>query len=149
MISFGIEYVLLVIDVNNFKLLSDSYGNLFGDQVLILLARAIESMTDSSNVISRIGGDEFGVLLPKSSVNAGKSFAKKLSSCFTEKINTRRALIKKLTLSIGIEQYCNGDNDIKSVMLRVDEALYLAKQNDQNCIMSSPNQCSKSVIEWR
>jgi diguanylate cyclase (GGDEF)-like protein len=135
----GIKYVLLLIDIDNFKLVNDNYGHLVGDQVLTLLANAMESLTDPSDVIGRIGGDEFAILLPDSSTNDGKSRAEQLSTCFIEKINTLGILILKPTLSIGIDQYRHGDKDTKSVMTRADEALYSAKQNGRDCIILSTN----------
>jgi diguanylate cyclase (GGDEF)-like protein len=133
------EYALLVIDVDNFKCVNDSYGHLLGDQVLILLANAIESITGPSHIIGRIGGDEFAILLPELSSREAKVRAEQLSVCFIEKINTLGILILKPTLSIGIEQYRYGDKDAKSVMTRADEALYSAKINGRGRIMLSTN----------
>ena len=139
-LRLGMEYVLLVIDIDNFKLVNDSYGHLVGDQVLILLANAIEAITGVSNIAGRIGGDEFAILLPELCVDAGRNRAEQLSICFTDKINTLGALKSKTTLSIGIEEYRHGDNDTKSVMSRADKALYVAKQNGRNCIIVSTSQ---------
>jgi diguanylate cyclase (GGDEF)-like protein len=140
-LRLGMGYVLLVIDIDNFKLVNDSYGHLIGDQVLILLANAIESITGASNVVGRIGGDEFSILLPDLCADVGISRAEQLSVCFTEKISGLSALILKPTLSIGIEEYRHGDNDTKSVMSRADKALYIAKKNGRNQIILSTNQC--------
>jgi diguanylate cyclase (GGDEF)-like protein len=141
------EYVLLVIDIDNFKLVNDNYGHLVGDQVLILLANAIGSTIGSNNVSGRIGGDEFAILLPELGTDAGTSLAEQLSAYFSEKINTLGALILKPTLSIGVEQYRPGDSNTKSVMFRADKALYLAKKNGRNCIIVSTNQRSQSLLE--
>ena len=138
-LNLGMEYALLVIDVDNFKCVNDSYGHLLGDQVLILLANAIESITGPSHIIGRIGGDEFAILLPELSSREAKVRAEQLSVCFIEKINTLGILILKPTLSIGIEQYRYGDKDAKSVMTRADEALYSAKINGRGRIMLSTN----------
>ena len=146
-LRLGMEYVLLVIDIDNFKSVNDSYGHLVGDQVLILLSNAIGSTTGSNNVAGRIGGDEFAILLPESGTDAGISRAEQLSACFSEKINKLGAIMLKPTLSIGVEQYRHGDNDTKSVMLRADKALYLAKQNGRNCIIVSTNRRSQSLLE--
>jgi diguanylate cyclase (GGDEF)-like protein len=138
----GMEYVLLVIDIDNFKLINDSYGHLVGDQVLILLSNAIGATIGESNVAGRIGGDEFAILLPGLGSDAGRDRAKQISACFSEKIDTLGALILKPTLSIGVDQYRYGDNNTKSVMFRADKALYRAKQNGRNCISVSTNQYS-------
>lgn len=143
-LRLGMEYVLLVIDVDNFKLVNDSYGHLVGDQVLILLANSIESITGASNVAGRIGGDEFAILLPDLGADAGRSRAEQLSTCFAEKISTLGALILKTTLSIGITEYQHGDNDTKSVMSRADKALYIAKENGRNGIVLSNSQSIES-----
>ncbi|MFT5664685.1 MAG: diguanylate cyclase (GGDEF)-like protein [Gammaproteobacteria bacterium] len=142
-LRLGMEYVLLVIDIDNFKLINDNYGHLVGDQVLILLSNAIGSTTGASNIAGRIGGDEFAILLPELGTDAGRSRAKQLAICFAQKIDTLGALVLKPTLSIGVEQYRHGDNDTKSVMFRADKALYRAKQNGRNCIVVTTNQYSQ------
>jgi diguanylate cyclase (GGDEF)-like protein len=146
-LRLDMEYVLLVIDIDNFKLVNDSYGHLVGDQVLILLANTIASITGPNDVAGRIGGDEFAILMPELCADAGRSRAEQLSARFTEKMSAPVKLISKPTLSIGIAEYQYGDNDPKMVMSWADKALYTAKQKGRNSITLSPRFQNNSAKE--
>jgi len=128
------KYLLLVIDIDNFKSANDTYGHLVGDQVIVLLAKIIQSMIQSPDIAGRLGGDEFTILVSNSTVYEVKQLAESISSCFVKDILGFDERLVNLTLSIGIAERNADDQSINHVLEQADKALYGAKNQGKNCI---------------
>lgn len=129
----GERLALLLIDIDHFKQANDSHGHLHGDQVLIALARKLESLTarGEDSHCARLGGDEFALLLPNASLHDAFTLAEKLrtsiSSHIFEPENSRASL------SIGVTSLrAAGDLPIETLISCADEALYRAKLLGRN-----------------
>ncbi len=123
---------LLIIDIDFFKNINDTYGHLVGDAVLKEFADVLIQNTRRNDIVSRIGGEEFSIIISNDSVQSAHSFAKKLGKHIQ---NHTFKEINKLTVSIGISSYIQGDS-FKSLFSRADQAMYQAKKSGRNCVVN-------------
>lgn len=122
---------LLLIDVDFFKRINDTFGHQVGDFVLKQVADCIRSVIRGDDIAGRFGGDEFIVLLPGADANAVASVARRLQ----EKVNENSDLVSRgVTLSIGYTSQIitNKDHDTEQLLKQADDALYHAKENGRN-----------------
>ncbi len=124
------SFSILLIDLDYFKLINDTYGHLKGDHVLQEVARILKYCSRESDVVARWGGEEFIMLLPHTDIEEAIVVGEKLRS--TVEIHDFKDGIK-LTCSIGIAQFHKHDNK-KDVFSRADTALYKAKDLGRNRI---------------
>ncbi len=116
---------ILFIDVDNFKTINDTYGHDKGDAVLGMLAKTISSTVRDGDIISRMGGEEFVILLPM----ADKDLALQISN----RIHESLANNKKHTLTVSIGVSIGKENETLADMInRADNAMYIAKDNGKN-----------------
>lgn len=128
-------YTMLVIDVDYFKEVNDSNGHNIGDQVLMTLANALKQHLRKDDIIVRWGGDEFVVILPRTTEIEALAIAENFrGSLETVPIKTNKGVIH-FTITIGISEFLLSE-PIKQVFERSDEALYQAKQQGRNCVVS-------------
>jgi len=125
---------LLMIDVDLFKPINDTYGHAFGDEVLRELARAIEGELRATDVPCRYGGDEFAVVLPETDADEARRVAQRM-------LDTVRALpvrpprgseALRLSLSIGVATYPEDGETAGDLIASADSRLYLAKQSGRS-----------------
>lgn len=124
------EYCMVMIDIDDFKVINDTYGHAIGDSVLKLVTQTIRAHIRDTEPFGRIGGEEFAVMLPLGRAQANERcemIRHAVEQCHLdrEKINT------KMTVSIGFA-YQNNGFDIDTMLSRADEALYKAKENGKN-----------------
>jgi diguanylate cyclase (GGDEF)-like protein/PAS domain S-box-containing protein len=124
---------LLFIDLDGFKQVNDSFGHEIGDRLLVTIARRLTHCLRSSDTVSRLGGDEFTVILraiPKIQVAA--RVAEKILTMITEPINLQGHIIK-ISASIGISVYPHHTQDSETLIKLADSAMYRAKHHGKNC----------------
>lgn len=126
---------ILMIDIDFFKTINDTYGHLVGDDVLKYLTRHIENSLRESDIFARFGGEEFVVLLPETDLEEGLIVAEKIRLLFSENIYIENKVSIPFTVSIGVSQYKN-EPLLEKVIQRADEALYKAKNNGRNKVES-------------
>lgn len=123
----GQSFSVLLLDIDHFKNVNDTYGHATGDLVLKELARKMESAVLPPHTIARIGGEEFAILLqepfPEKAIEKAEELRKFLLSAKWE--------ILPITVSMGITHYQNGDTP-NSLYIRADDALYASKRNGRN-----------------
>lgn len=126
----GKPFSLLIIDVDFFKKINDTYGHLQADKILLRLAQLIERESRRYDVVARFGGEEFFILLP----NTNLAKAKKVAERFRKAI-LKDAFMKKygVTISGGVSEYKERDN-FEKISKRADDALYKAKKEGRNRI---------------
>lgn len=123
-----VQCALLVIDLDDFKEINDTHGHLFGDEVLINVSHTIRKMFRAEDIIGRIGGEEFLVLMKNVS---GKE--KVIARCEKLLVAIQNTTEKcKLTASIGVEIVSGGSIQYSELFTRADEALYKAKNGGKN-----------------
>jgi len=123
-------FALILIDIDFFKIVNDTYGHLIGDEVLKDFAKIIQNNLRSTDIVGRWGGEEFIIICPNTDKDAAYSLASTIKELIQKHLFTRNL---SLTLSAGISdiQACH---DIDTLLLSVDKALYRAKENGRNRI---------------
>lgn len=129
---YGHESVIVLLDVDNFKSINDTYGHLIGDQVLVQLAQLITNNVRKSDIISRFGGEEFVILAPKTSLLEGAILAEKLRKLISEEFFITDTITLHITASFGVSLLEAGKKRQASYFSKADKALYQAKGRGKN-----------------
>jgi diguanylate cyclase (GGDEF)-like protein len=127
---------LIMLDVDYFKRINDTYGHAIGDSVLKSLAEILKSTIREVDLIGRLGGEEFALILPETCLADAVTFAERLRALIA---NTGLACMNgevTITASFGIASYAEDDNSLDILTRKADEALYRAKQNGRNRVES-------------
>ena len=119
---------LIYIDMDGFKSINDRFGHLFGDEILRGAALAMRAVLRSADLLARIGGDEFSVLLPETDVEGGRGVANKLRKALSAYSQRLDPVIPPLSFSAGVAQLRREDKSIDDLLARADEAQYRAKE---------------------
>lgn len=130
----GDAFALMMLDIDYFKTVNDTYGHLVGDAVLVQMTNLIKKNIRDSDIFARWGGEEFVLLLPHVSLKKAQGIANFLRIHIeTEKFSE----IDKMTCSFGVTLYKDGDC-IETIIKRADLALYQAKNSGRNrvCIVN-------------
>lgn len=129
---------LLMIDADFFKKINDEYGHHRGDLMLCAIAKGIESVCRGSDIIFRYGGEEFVVLLGKTNLDGAKTIAERIRQHIGQTHISHNGKQIGTTVSIGIATRRPGKKEhINDLFDRADMALYQAKANGRNCVVSS------------
>ena len=119
---------LVIIDIDHFKKINDTYGHLKADGMLFRLAKVVKGTSRKSDIAARFGGEEFFILLPGTSFEKAKKFASRLKSAIHKDSMLKRY---KVTVSGGITEYRQKDSKLK-FKDRADKALYRAKEGGRD-----------------
>lgn len=123
---------LLMIDIDRFKHINDTYGHHSGDIVIRNISDNLHSLTKKSDIVARLGGEEFAVLLPDTDLKGALFIAEKIRA--TVEMNTikleRRSI--SATISLGICELNERIQNIEAMLKCADDALYLAKNSGRN-----------------
>jgi diguanylate cyclase len=122
---------LLVIDVDHFKMVNDSYGHDAGDEALKLIAETICSALCNEDVTGRLGGEEFGVFIPNRPPDYISRIAEHIRSSITEVIFVPKGRRHQLSISVGGLIF-EENLTFQELYKKADELLYLAKSNGRN-----------------
>lgn len=122
--------LLIIIDIDHFKKVNDVYGHLCGDRALRHMSDAIKTNIRESDVFVRMGGEEFAILLPETSLEEGNVIAERIRNSVSEMNFTYQNEHVPLTISLGLSIY-NGEK-MDEFIERSDKALYQAKRNGRN-----------------
>ena len=135
----GCELSLLVFDVDHFKSINDGHGHAAGDAVLSHLARTVRGVLRDSDMAGRLGGEEFGVLLPHADAALALVIAERLRGAIAA---TAAPLPGggelRFTVSVGVATLEPGDADLAAPLARADRAMYEAKRSGRNRVSAVP-----------
>ncbi|WP_170176769.1 tetratricopeptide repeat-containing diguanylate cyclase [Litorilituus sediminis] len=127
---------VLLIDIDDFKLINDRYGHPFGDYVIREVADIAQKTFRSEDVLGRIGGEEFMCILSRLDINQVMDIANRLVSQVAEhEFTDEHKQAVKVTLSIGVAQRSDTAPDSENLYAQADKALYQAKHNGKNCVI--------------
>ncbi|PKR49528.1 GGDEF domain-containing protein [Thalassospira povalilytica] len=129
---------LLILDIDHFKSFNDNHGHQVGDQVLRLMAEALERNVKGQDFAARYGGEEFAIILPQTTLGCAKQAANMLrhnveTHNIVSKSNQKK--VGRITVSIGVATFRFGE-PLARLIERADDALYLAKSRGRNQVAS-------------
>jgi two-component system, cell cycle response regulator len=134
----GISAAVLVFDIDHFKLVNDSYGHPAGDYVLRELAARTMNSVRSVDLVARLGGEEFVVVMPETDLSIATAVAERLRVAVAREPFLLREIGERLsvTISVGVTAARNGGDDRERMLKRADDALYVAKTRGRNCVVT-------------
>ena len=127
---------VVLIDVDHFKAVNDNYGHAVGDEVLVALAGMLEGALRQSDVVARLGGEEFAVLLPETDGELALKITDRLRQTIEGSPMRSRAGAIELTVSAGIAERKADTTSVADLLDRADTALYAAKDAGRNRVAS-------------
>ncbi|NGM86535.1 diguanylate cyclase [Parapusillimonas sp. SGNA-6] len=125
----GRSVAAVVFDVDYFKTVNDTHGHAVGDEVLKAIATVSQDQARIEDVVARMGGEEFLVLLPDTGLEPARRFAERLRQTIEQ---TRFPIPERVTISLGVACYPDHGADIMNVLMAADDALYEAKSKGRN-----------------
>jgi len=129
---YGGPFTVIMLDIDHFKKVNDAHGHAAGDEVIRTLARTCLDNTRKSDVLGRLGGEEFAVLLPETGIENARVTAEKLRAALEQVVVTSAGKDIRFTASLGLSPASAGDTELFQVINRADKALYAAKNGGRN-----------------
>lgn len=127
----GVAGVLILIDVDHFKLINDQYGHAAGDRVLSELGQIMRDSLRTQDLVGRLGGEEFGIFLPHASLGGAQVVAERLRERVAQHVIQIDGTTITLTISLGAVSTRMGDS-YAALYRAADGALYSAKRDGRN-----------------
>ena len=131
-------FAVLMVDIDHFKKINDNYGHAVGDIVLKNLGVLMKNHFRTTDILGRIGGEEFAIILVNTSLDDATKKAESFRQLVENTIVSVEELNVKFTVSIGLSQYNNGYQAFDEILKVADEALYYSKANGRNRITVYP-----------
>jgi len=131
------ELSVIMLDIDNFKMINDNYGHGFGDIVIKTLASLLIKYSRKSDIVARIGGEEFAILLPNTSQERAYKVALKITEMVSKnKIKMAENTCHQFTISSGVASVeLEKDHNLDASLNRADTALYQAKTSGRNTVV--------------
>ncbi|BCB25461.1 hypothetical protein SKTS_03470 [Sulfurimicrobium lacus] len=124
----GWTHSLLIIDIDNFKQVNDTFGHDAGDALIVQFGKALKEQLRSSDFIARLGGDEFCVIFPNTPLKKAEELAGRLRQNLPEELELTRGVMHQLRWSGGLSEYKKNDETENMALSRADSALLEAKR---------------------
>jgi diguanylate cyclase (GGDEF)-like protein len=135
-LRYGTSLSVMMIDLDHFKEINDTYGHPVGDEVLETMGDLIRDKTRTSDVSGRYGGEEFCLVLPETPEDGAKTTAERLRQALSEEtFQAEDGETFQVTCSIGIAVYDSSDDDPEELLEEADQALYEAKETGRNQVI--------------
>ena len=128
--------VVLMLDVDHFKAVNDCFGHAGGDRALEHLVATLRAGIRQIDLLGRMGGEEFAIVLPETPLLAAEAVAERLRARVAEIAAPFGEQRIAMTISVGIATQIESDGSIEQVMVRADDALYCAKDNGRNQVVT-------------
>jgi diguanylate cyclase len=131
-------FSIIMMDIDHFKRVNDTFGHLVGDSILRSFAHMIKDHLRKNDIAARYGGEEFLILLPETEIKGAEAVGQKIRKALSTKewrLKETGKSIGKITVSMGISLYKFNEPE-KSLIKRADDALYLAKNNGRDQIIT-------------
>lgn len=126
---------MLILDIDHFKLVNDRYGHATGDEALIWVAKVCSESRRTPDIIGRVGGEEFGLLLPETDETQAAALAERIRSRISGRLFSHAKGDFTVTVSIGLASATLSMSGVTALMDSADQALYSAKSNGRNKVV--------------
>ena len=130
-------FAILFIDIDRFKDINDKYGHAIGDEAIKQMTRICQDNIRDSDILGRIGGDEFGIILQECGLGFAVQTAEKLRERISDHIVSSDAGSIRFSISVGAATVVDTDKDIYDILKRADKNLYEAKRNGRNLVIAA------------
>ncbi len=136
---FGHSLAALMLDIDHFKRINDTYGHAIGDEVLARVAERLGRVVRNIDIVGRYGGEEFGVLLPEASLADALEVGERLRKAVGEQLIQTSGGGIAVTISVGVAEWRDDMDDLTELLDVADQGLYMAKQAGRNRVRSIQN----------
>lgn len=130
-LRYNHPFTIAFIDMDNFKIVNDTFGHMYGDKMLRTVAESMKIHLRKTDVIARVGGDEFAILLPEANEKDARIAMSNLFSKITEEMTTKKW---PLTFSVGVLTLSAPTVSADKILGIVDKMMYVVKNNGKNNI---------------
>jgi diguanylate cyclase (GGDEF)-like protein len=117
---------IIIGDLDGLKDVNDNYGHKKGDEYIINAADILKSTIRTEDIIARIGGDEFAIILPKTNYQEAQSLCQRIQINI-EEFNKDKKLVKPLSISLGFEVMENNSQNLNEIFNKADQKMYINK----------------------
>jgi len=129
----GVAFLML--DIDHFKRFNDTWGHDCGDEVIRLVSALLVDQTREVDVVGRLGGEEFGILLPESDIEGARQTAERIRGAVAQARFRYREQDLEIHVSVGVAWTKSGSSDLDTLIKRGDLALYEAKRQGRNRVV--------------
>lgn len=133
------ELSILLLDLDHFKKINDSFGHDVGDEVLMVVSDLVKETMRSRDLLSRFGGDEFVALLPFADRNKAKAIAMRINEKISQYEFSSLVLQSRVTFSIGVATMTDNQMSLDDLLHNADLAMYQAKEQGRNTVICYQN----------
>lgn len=138
----------IMLDIDFFKRINDSFGHSCGDQVLTIVAQRCRKEMRNSDIIARYGGEEFAILLPRTDLPTAREIAERLRVHVGQTpIRVERGMLTAVTISLGVAADTGDKLDLEDLLDRADTALFVAKRQGRNQVSSDDGKPDHDLID--
>ncbi len=127
---------VIMLDLDHFKQVNETHGHAAGDALLCAVARCCRDVTRATDLVGRLGGAEFGLVLPETSISAAITVADKLRKEIAETVSHLGTLELRATASIGVASLTEQDKDFEDVLRSAENSLNIAKQGGRDRVVA-------------
>ena len=131
-VNEGWAHSLLILDIDNFKQVNDTFGHDAGDQLIVQFGKALKQHLRGSDFVTRLGGDEFCVIFPNTHLGKAQELAQRLRENLPKEIELRPDLMHAVSWSGGLSEYSRQDKSENAALARADQALLEAKRTGRD-----------------
>ncbi|MFT5111278.1 MAG: diguanylate cyclase (GGDEF)-like protein/PAS domain S-box-containing protein [Parasphingorhabdus sp.] len=137
---------LLYLDIDQFRIINDSYGHVFGDLFICELGRKLSALVGPSDLVARLGGDEFSIILTTVDETDARQVAERIRTSIESFRVTKEDENIGATVSIGLVQFDSATTSVAELLVSADTACYQAKGDGGNCVRHFKKQ-AESVLQ--
>lgn len=145
-LRYGRPLSFLMMDIDHFKAINDAHGHKIGDEVIVHLAKLATRYKRGSDVLARVGGEEFAILLPETSLKQAQTAAERLRLEIASRPVVAGQLSLDLTVSVGIAEAHPDISSLAELMNAADKALYEAKRTGRNRVVCYAPGSETSIV---
>lgn len=129
-------FSFIMLDLDHFKNVNDTYGHLAGDEVLCVVSQRISSLLRTVDVMGRYGGEEFCIILPATPIEGALILAERIRKIIADTPIMHKGTAISLTVSVGVVEYDHEISNYEKIFHRADLALYFSKSNGRDQVNS-------------
>ncbi len=141
----GIPFCLVMLDIDYFKKVNDTYGHIIGDEILQQFASFVKGKVRINDVVARFGGEEFTLLLPNTQREDGETLLQRILHDFSKEVFHANGSTFSCTFSAGVVQVEQSQKSISFWLDKADQALYEAKQTGRNKVVISNQEIKREL----